>query len=124
MRVWICLAVVAAACGGKPDCKTAISDGVGAMIEHARTTMPANAIANVERIAPEMTRVLTQACVDDHWAQPVIDCIAKSHSQADLNACDKQLTKDQRDSEHKRTDEVLKFAMMPHPPAAAGSAAP
>lgn len=121
MRVWICLAFITVAACGKPDCKTAIADGVGAMIEHARSTMPANAIANVERVAPEMTRVLTQACVDDHWAQPVIDCIAKAHSQAELNTCDEQLTKQQRDSEHKRTDEVLKFALTPHPPTAAGS---
>jgi hypothetical protein len=113
MRVWIVLALAAAACSSKPDCADAVSGAVDRMVADARGHMPPAAAKNIERIQATMKRVVTEACVDDHWAQPVIDCVARAASQKALDACDKLLTKSQRESEHKRTDEVLKLATMP-----------
>jgi hypothetical protein len=113
MRAWIVLALAASACSSKPDCASAVNGAIDRMVEDARGRMPPSAAANVARIQGTMKRVLTQACVDDHWAQPVIDCVARGGNQQTLDVCDKQLTQAQRDSEHKRTDEVLKLATMP-----------
>jgi hypothetical protein len=125
MRVWIVLALAAAACSSKPDCADAVSGAVDRMVADARGHMPPAAAKNVERIQGTMKRVVIEACVDDHWGQPVIDCVARAANQKALDACDKLLTKSQRESEHKRTDEVLKLATMPSDvvPGESGSAA-
>jgi hypothetical protein len=113
MRVWFVLALVASACSSKPDCASAVTGAVDRMVADARGHMPPAAAKNIERIQGTMKRVVTEACVDDQWAQPVVDCVARAANQKALDACDKLLTKAQRDSEHKRTDEVLKLATMP-----------
>jgi hypothetical protein len=124
MRAWIVLAL-AAACTSKPDCADAVIGAVDRMVADARGRMPPAAAKNIERIQGTMKRVVTEACVDDHWGQPVIDCVARAANQKALDACDKLLTKSQRESEHKRTDEVLKLATMPSDvmPGESGSAA-
>jgi hypothetical protein len=112
MRAWIVLAL-AAGCSGKPDCETAVSGAVDRMVADAVNRMPPAAEANMVRVKPAMKHAVIDACLEDHWAQPVIDCVAHAGTQKALDACDKQLTKAQHDSEHKRTDEVLKLAIMP-----------
>ena len=74
MRFWIVLALLASC--GKPDCASAVSGAVDRMIEDAKARMPPAAAANVARIKDTMKRAVTDACVDDHWAQAVIDCVA------------------------------------------------
>ena len=111
MRVWICLALLVGC--GKPDCAHAISGAVARMVEDAHRHKPAAAYAVAVRIQGDMKRVLTSACVDDHWADEVIACVDHAATQSELDACNKLLTKDQRDREAKRMDEVLKAAMMP-----------
>jgi hypothetical protein len=125
MRMWIFLAVALAACSkSAPDCAKAVSSAVDRLVEDARPKMTAAAAANVERVAPKMKQVITEACVQDKWAPGVITCIAHAKSQHELNDCDKQLTPAQRASEHKRQDEILKIAVMPlELPPKAGSAA-
>ena len=76
---------------------------------HAR---PA-AAANVARLRDPMKKIITQACVDDHWAESVIACISHAASQKDLDVCDGQLTKQQHDSERKHMDEILKLSIRP-----------
>ena len=124
MRIWIWIAVALAGCKPSSDCATAVSGAVDRMIEDAREHMPPAAAANIARIKNDMKRVVTEACVDDHWAVAVITCVDHARDKQALDACDKQLTKEQHDSEHKRMDEVLKLAILPlPPPAVAGSGA-
>ncbi len=121
MRIWI-LVVVLAGCKPTPDCASAVSGAVDRMIEDARGRMPPGAAANVARIKNDLKRVVTEACVEDHWAPAVITCVDHGRDKQELDACDKQLTKEQHDSEHKRMDEVLRLAIQPLPPM--GSALP
>jgi hypothetical protein len=113
MRAWICMMLFATACKGTPDCASAVSGAVDRMIANAHATMPPAAAANVARLRDPMKRFITDACVDDHWADSVVACIARAGTQHELDACDKQLTKDQRDSEHKHMDEIVKAANEP-----------
>lgn len=113
MRAWICVMVFATACKGTPDCASAVNGAVDRMIAHAHATMPPAAAANVARLRDPMKRFITDACVDDHWADSVVSCIARAGTQHELDDCDKQLTKDQRDSEHKHMDEIVKAANEP-----------
>ena len=111
MRVWICLALLVGC--SKPDCASAIAGAVHRMVEDAHQHMPPSAYAVAVRIQGDMKRVMTSACVDDHWADTVIACVDRAATKAELDACDKLLTKDQRDRERTRMDEVLKAALMP-----------
>ncbi|HEX4449332.1 MAG TPA: hypothetical protein VH143_00625 [Kofleriaceae bacterium] len=113
MRAWFVLALAASACSSKPDCTSAVNGAIDRMIDDARGRMPPAAAANIARIQGAMKRVVIEACVDDQWSQLVVDCVAHASNQKALDACDKHLTKAQRESEHKRTDEVLKLATMP-----------
>ena len=124
MRVWFCVVLLVTACKANPDCASAVSGAVDRMIENAHATMPPAAAANVARIREQMKRLITQTCVDDQWAAPVVACIARAGTQHDLDACDKQLTKEQHDHERKQMDEVLKLASQPPVQATPGSAAP
>ena len=114
MRILICV-VLLASCKPAPDCGSAVSGAVDRQIEEARARMPPAAAANVARIKTDMKRVVTEACVEDHWAPSVIACIDHARDLQALDACDKQLTKEQHDSEHKRMDEVLRLAIQPMP---------
>src|SRR5580704_13789990 len=116
MRIWIWV-VLLAGCKPATDCTSAVSGAVDRMIEDARARMPPAAAANVARIKSDMKRVVAEACVEDHWATAVITCVEQAR-----DACDKLLTKEQRESEHKRMDEVLRLAIQPMP--GVGSALP
>ena len=109
-------ALALAGCSSKPpaaDCAHAVSGAIDRMVEDAKARMPAAAAANVARVVPQMKLAITAACIDDKWAPEVIACVDRAASQHDLNECDKQLTPEQRKSEHKRDDEILKLAVQP-----------
>jgi hypothetical protein len=122
MRIWI-LVLALAGCGKPTTCASAIFGAVDRMVADAKGHMTPAAAANILRIEDDLKSVLTRACVEDKWESDVIACIDKAKNQHDLDVCDHQLTKAQRDSEHKRMDEVMKLAVQPLPKPD-GSAAP
>ena len=109
------LVLLIAACSGKatPDCAHAVDGAIDRMVLDAKARMPPAAAANVARVVPQMKTSITAACVDDKWAPEVVACVDRAGTQAALDECDKMLTPDQRKSEHKRDDEILKLAAEP-----------
>jgi hypothetical protein len=102
MRSWLVALVLAACTKPAPDCATAIPAGVD------RVGGPL-----APRVRAKMKEVLIAACTEDHWRAAVIQCIDRASDRAALDACEHQLTPAQRESEHKRTDEVLRLAVDP-----------
>jgi len=97
----------------KSQCAPAISGAVDRMVSEARAKMPPSVVANVARVVPQMKSGLTASCEADHWAPPAIECFAKADGLEALLACDNLLTPQQRENEHKRSDEILKTAIQP-----------
>ena len=112
MRTLLALVLVAGCQKHAPDCASAISGAIDRMVEDAKN-MPPNAAANVARVVPIMKQTITAACVEDKWPPAVIACLDKARTKDELDACDKQLTPQQRLAEHRRQDEILKAAVQP-----------
>jgi hypothetical protein len=115
MRSGLWIVVALAACQGhkSSSCEPAISGAIDRMVAEARAKMAPQVAANIARIVPQMKRAIVTSCETDHWAPPVIECLAKANGRAQLDACDAMLTPQQRENEHKRNDELLKSAVQP-----------
>jgi hypothetical protein len=125
MRSLVVVVVLVAGCQRhKADCSSAVSGAIDRMLDDAKGKMPPAAAANMSRVVPQMKKVLTSACVDDKWSPQVIACIDKAHGKLELDACDAQLTPEQKAAEHRRQDEILKTAVEPIEPPAAKARAP
>ncbi len=120
-RRWLALLLVGPFLAGLPaacqrhksSCDVAISGAIDRMVAESRAKMPPTVAANIARIVPQMKRAIISSCESDHWASPVIECVAKANGREQLDACDAMLTPQQRDNEHKRNDELLKAAVQP-----------
>ncbi|MEO8548954.1 MAG: hypothetical protein ABI678_03250 [Kofleriaceae bacterium] len=97
----------------KSECGPAIAGAVDRMVADARGKMPPPVAANIARVVPQMKSGLTASCEADHWAPAAIECVSKADGVEALEACDRLLTQQQRDNEHKRSDEILKTAIQP-----------
>lgn len=97
----------------KSECGPAISGAVDREIADMKGKMPPAIAANIARVVPKMKSALTASCEHDQWSPQVIECIAKASDREGLTACDQLLTPKQRENEHKRSDEILKTAIMP-----------
>ena len=115
MKTLLAILAIGVGCSSKPgaDCARAVNGAIDRMVASAKSTMPAAAAANIARIEPQLKTAITAACVEDKWALEVVACVDHAASQAELDACDKQLTPEQRKAEHKRDDEILKLAAQP-----------
>lgn len=97
----------------KSQCAPAISGAVDRMVADAREKMPPPVAANIARVVPKMKSALTASCEADHWSAQAIECVAKADGTEALVACDHLLTPQQRENEHKRSDEILTTAIQP-----------
>lgn len=113
MRFVLALLVVAGCQRNHSDCGPAISGAMDRMVAEMKGKMGATAVANVQRILPQMKGSITEACEKDHWSRAAIDCVAKAQDKAALALCDQMLTPQQRQNEHKRDDELLRAAIQP-----------
>jgi hypothetical protein len=78
--------------GEGPACITAAQQAAPRFLASAKKTRPDTKVTELE-----LTGHINAACTLDAWSPDTIKCFDGAKSDADVTACDKQLTKDQSD---------------------------
>jgi hypothetical protein len=117
------------------DCKSTIDTAVDRLMsegmkdKNMTPDMKKQAEAMMKEMAPKMKSAMTKSCTDDKWSADVLKCINDAKAEADMDKCQKMLTKEQQANVEKAMSEAMGMPAKAggdedKAPPAEGSAAP